>query len=696
MTGLSLSLLGPFSAYLNGRPLHKFRTNRVQALLAYLATESALGTRRHRREALMEMFWPGLPLKSAQVNLRQTVYQLRLAISEESGADGDEPIPFVLSDRQSVQINRAYPLEFDVSRFLAFLSNSPDRWPVAFELYRGDFLPDFYLMDANPFEEWAAARRAAFRQQVLDALDRLADEALREGELETAERYGRRQLEIDKLRESAYRQLMITYAWNARQSDSLALYQEWVRIVGSELGASPDEATTALYDTIREGRLGTAPTKSSAPATDTIFPEISEPAIPTSPYRGLYAFREEDSPFFFGREAYTDKLLDAVGKRIIVAVVGPSGSGKSSVLHAGLMANLRAAGGWVAVTFRPGSDPFQALAAALHPWLEAEIHEAERLLEIRRLSAALAEGTLPLDDVFTRIIGKHSDADRLLLAVDQFEELYTLCPEPDIRRRFLDTLLAAVSEQALHREPAFTFVLTLRADFLGQALSYRPFADALQDADVKLGPMTREELARAIEQPAGLQKVSFDEGLADRIVDDVGNAPGNLPLLQFALAALWERQVRSRLTHASYEESGRVQGALALYADQIYGGLGSAEQEAAQRLFVQLVRPGGRAEDTRRLASRTELGESDWALAQRLADARLVVVDRDPSGQETAELVHEALIQRWQRLQRWIETDRAFRTWQERLRVAIRQWETSQYDEGGLLRGYRWLKRRAG
>ena len=172
-----------------------------------------------------------------------------------------------------------------------------------------------------------------------------------------------------------------------------------------------------------------------------------------------------------------------------------------------------------------------------------------------------------------------------------------------------------------------------------------------------------------------------------RILDDVGEEPGNLPLLEFALSLLWERLDQGWLTHDAYDEIGRVDGALARYAEEVYDSLAPEHQLAAQRIFIQLVQPGEGTEDTRRVARRSELGEGNWPLVQHLADKRLVVTGRDAAGQETVEVVHEALIRSWERLRGSIEEDRAFRVWQEGLRAAMRQWQASDQDEGGLLRG---------
>ncbi len=275
----------------------------------------------------------------------------------------------------------------------------------------------------------------------------------------------------------------------------------------------------------------------------------------------------------------------------------------------------------------------------------------------------------------------------MLLVADQFEELYTLCHDEAIRRLFLDSLLASLPASTFESSSPLVLVLTMRADFLGSALSYRPFADRLQNADIKLGSMNCSELSQVIEKPAEKLGVTFEAGLVERILDDVEDEPGNLPLLEFALTELWKKRTGKQLTHGAYEAIGQVKGALADYADEKYGNLTPDEQEQARRIFIQLVRPGEGTEDTRRLATKDELGADNWSLVQKLADVRLVVTARNATGQQTVEIVHEALIQNWGKLRQWMETDRKFRAWQEWLRAVMHQWEDAKRDEGALLRG---------
>jgi hypothetical protein len=375
------------------------------------------------------------------------------------------------------------------------------------------------------------------------------------------------------------------------------------------------------------------------------WPDLDHQAIPSSPYRGLFAFREQDTRFFFGREQFTEALVEAVRNKPLVAVIGPSGCGKSSVVFAGLVPRLRHEGAWLIVSFRPGNSPFHSLAASLLPVLEPQTSETDRLVEIGKLAEALRKGEVAVWDVTQRILQKDPAAGSLLLIADQFEELYTLCREPEERQRLLDVLLAAVQEAPPLHGSRLALVASLRADFLDHALSYRPMADALQQADLKLGPMNRQELQEVVERPAEQLGVMIEEGLTKRMLDAVSEEPGDLPLLEFTLALLWAKQTDGKLSHAAYDQFGGVQKALASYAEEVFGKLSQEEREQAQRVFIQLVRPGEGTADTRRRATRAEIGEENWGLVTHLADARLVVSGRDAAtGLETVEIVHEAMI----------------------------------------------------
>jgi formylglycine-generating enzyme required for sulfatase activity len=419
------------------------------------------------------------------------------------------------------------------------------------------------------------------------------------------------------------------------------------------------------------------------------------------PYRGLEVFREEDAPLFFGREAFTEDLRKAVADQSLVAVVGRSGSGKSSVVRAGLVPSLRRPDGdrvWEVVTLLPGAQPLHALAGALLPLLEPEMSEIDRLVEINKQAGHLAAGSLRLHQVINRVIEKQPGTDRLLLVIDQWEELYTQTTGDDKAKdehkrdvtRFIDELLAATDAAPV------TVVLTLRADFYGDTLLHRRLADALPRAQVNLGPMTREELERAVTKPAGKVGLSFDTGLVDRLLDDVGEEPGNLPLMEFALKVLWEGRRGDRLLYDVYKAMDGVKGAIAKRAETLYKRLDSAQQQAAERAFTKLVRPGEKRDDTRRRAGIDEMDPAAQTLVRTLAgkDARLLVTGRDAvTGRETVEVAHEALIDKWERLKLWMDKIREARKDQLLMDDLAEQWrEQGKPRLSGLASG-RTLKR---
>jgi hypothetical protein len=365
------------------------------------------------------------------------------------------------------------------------------------------------------------------------------------------------------------------------------------------------------------------------------------------PYKSLFHFRPDDAEIFYGRGVFVDELLTAVQTRNFVPIFGASGSGKSSVVFAGLVPKLEQLGQWQFTHFRPGSNPFLALAQALIPLYAPNINDTERLAQTRQLSNYLRDGDVLITDVFTQI-QQQLPQNRMLLIADQFEELYTLCDE-EIQRSFLDTLLAGF----LANSPSSpVLVATMRADFLGNALSYPPFADMLRSADIKIRSMNRQELLEVIEKPAQDLEIYFEQGLVERILDEVDNRPGNLPLLEFALTELWRKRNGKYLTHENYTAIGEIQGVLAKYADAEYDKFQTEkERQQIRRIFIQLVRPGEGTEDTKRVATQDNLGETTWDMVTKLANSRLVVTSQNMDGQNTVEIVHEALIHNWGTLQ---------------------------------------------
>ena len=421
------------------------------------------------------------------------------------------------------------------------------------------------------------------------------------------------------------------------------------------------------------------------------------------PYRGLHFFREQDAAFFFGRDKAVDDLQDKLRHCTFVALVGASGVGKSSVVRAGLLPKLRqeTRDPWEIVTIVPGNRPLYNLAAGLMPLLEPELGENELLIEIGTQAQAFLQGTLQVRDVLERILRKQPGTSHFLLVVDQWEELYTLAQSrqqshegnkqasPDQRetqvKRFIDGLLDASEAGVMN------IVTTMRGDFMGQVISYRRLADRLQDAQINLGPMRTEELRQAIEAPSQKLASGFEPGLVDTLLADVGDEPGNLPLLEFVLEQLWQDETRrgGLLRHQAYRDMNRLKGALAQKADEFYHNLNERDRQQLRLILLQLVHSSENADYTRRRANSQELDRKAGSLVDQLIKERLLVSNRDKETQNnTLEIAHEALIRGWPRYQTWLEEEKDFLLWHERLRSALEDWQNNQ-DQTVLLGGQR-------
>ncbi|MFB0620265.1 hypothetical protein [Streptomyces sp. AGS-58] len=378
------------------------------------------------------------------------------------------------------------------------------------------------------------------------------------------------------------------------------------------------------------------------------------------PYRGLARFEPGDAGLFFGRDQLTDRLLELTRSRRFTALFGPSGSGKSSLLRAGLIPRLRTAN-------QSGPQP-----AALR---------------------VLTPGEHPLRTHEQRLTPKDVDGDTWLI-VDQFEELYTLCHDPAERPEFIDRLLTATDPGSRLR-----VVIAVRADFLGRCAEHSQLTAALQDGTVLAGPMSRDELREAIVRPAQAAGLIVERGLTTRILNEVEGEPGALPLMSHVLRETWRRRRGRALTEEAYEAAGGVHGAIAQTAEDVYAGLSAELAQLARLVLLRLIAPGEGAQDTRRPVDRSELdfvpgptsaahapvAAADVSLVlDRLARARLITLDQD-----TVDLAHEALITAWPRLSGWIDEKREQLRVHRRLTEAARTWDELGRDPGALYRGTR-------
>jgi WD40 repeat protein/transcriptional regulator with XRE-family HTH domain/energy-coupling factor transporter ATP-binding protein EcfA2 len=385
------------------------------------------------------------------------------------------------------------------------------------------------------------------------------------------------------------------------------------------------------------------------------------PSAGIPPYKGLLFFDQADAELFFGREILTTHLADRVADLAVdassrfLAVVGASGSGKSSLARAGLAVALQKMG-WEIHIFTPTTNPLKTLAA--------------------NYNSTRAKN------------GKHH-----LILVDQFEETFTLCHDENERSAFIERLLSIARDKLLNT----TVVIALRADFYSHCAQYPLLREAVAAEQEYIGQMTKDELRRAIVEPAKQGGWEFESGLVELLLNDIGAdglgqpEPGALPLLSHALLATWERRRGRTFTLAGYQASGGVRGAIAETAESVFTDqLNHAQQNLARNIFLRLTELGEGTEDTRRRAALNELANQTNEAAQlravlnTLADARLITLNED-----SAEVAHEALIREWERLHEWLTQDREGLHLHRHLTDSTHEWEARGHDAAELYRGAR-------
>jgi len=398
------------------------------------------------------------------------------------------------------------------------------------------------------------------------------------------------------------------------------------------------------------------------------------PAPGAQPYKGLAYFTEADADNFFGRETLSEAIARRLGKTRFLAVIGASGSGKSSLLRAGVVPLLRKKN-WLIKIMTPTAQPVQRLANALAakngPLSTADDLQAELVANARTLHLAANR------------LAAQGNADHLLLVIDQFEELFTLCRDEVERQAFINNLLTAANG-----EGALTQMIGLRADFYGRVAQYEELRQLISREQEYIGPMRQDDLVRVIAEPAKRGGWQFVEGLVEQILEDVAGEPGYLPLLSHALLETWELRRGTVMTLGGYRTAGGVEGAIARTAEDTLQGMDSAQLPVVRHIFLSLTEPGEGAEDTRRIATTDELRRFDAGettvgkTMEELVDARLITVDGDE-----VQVAHEALIRRWPRLRSWIDEDRERLSFNRRLTRAAQEWEENSRQPDYLFRG---------
>jgi WD40 repeat protein/DNA-binding SARP family transcriptional activator len=615
---LEFRILGPLSVRADGAPV-ALGGPKQRGLLALLLLNA---NRVVSRDRLVAELFPEQSVNSADHALRNHVSRLRKVFA---AVGSDEPR---VAARAPGYLLRVEPGELDLERFEQIVSDGREALAAgrteaaaallrsAEQLWEGRPFAD---LEFEPFGRLEVERleelRLAAVEERIDAELALGRALALVPELETL-------ADDHPYREHFRAQLMLALYRSGRQAEGLAVYQQARTLLNDELGLEPGTELQELQRAILIQDAALIPAVVEDGCGADAFRDIC-------PFKGLAPFEPADAEFFFGRERLVDELLGRLEDVPFLALVGASGSGKSSLLRAGLLPALD----HDHVLVRPGEpQPFTGTA-----------------------------------NVF---------------AVDQLEELFAAEVTEEQRRAFVTALV----ETAWDPERRALVITALRADFFVHLARYPELADLVGPNHVLLGPMSASELRRTIEGPSERVGLGVEPELVDTLVDDVGGEPGGLPLLSTALVDLWEERDGRTLTLAAYAQSGGVHGAVARHAEVAFRSLDPDDRPVARRVLLRLV--GGDEALTRRRASRDELdADEDERVSHVLSvltERRLLVLDGD-----SVELIHEALLQHWPRLRSWLEEDNQGRVLQLRLAQAAAEWQESGREPGQLYRGAR-------
>jgi DNA-binding SARP family transcriptional activator len=675
---LKIHLLGQFNFQANHVPL-ELPSRPAQSLLAYLVLNAGVI---HRREKLASLMWPEATEINARGYLRRVLWQMRKSLRSGSLAWEDylqiNDIEVAFNDHSD------YWLDADLLLARGEVTSLDDLIEIV-QLYRGELLPGFY-------DQWTVIERERLLLAYHQKMNLLLECLIKSAQWQEALKWGEQWIRLAYSPEPAFRALMIAHAGLGDQGMVSATYQRCREDLNRDLGLEPSPETQHLFQQLVAGEALPTILGLPEPVTTSILDEQPAPGSP--PYKGLEYFDTRDADLFFGREKLTAHLARRLreGEQLLF-VVGASGSGKSSLVRAGLIPDLKRGeslvdgsfppegnANWLVHVIQPTAQPLEILATSL--WKEgSSLHNMAALIDdLRQDSCSL--------HLCARRLCQAQDATRLLLVVDQFEELFTLCQDERQRTAFIANLLTAIDPNF---EGPTSVVVTLRADFYAHCAQYPGLRQQLAAHQEYIGPMSSEELRRAIEEPARRGAWEFEPGLVDLILRDVRDQPGSLPLLSHALLETWRRRRGRILSLKSYAESGSVYGAIARTAETIYQqGLDDVQQAIARQIFLRLTELGEEAPETRRRARTSELLPSAdqrpevEAVLEKLVAARLVTVSED-----YAEVSHEALIREWPTLRGWLEEDRQGFQLHRQLTETALSWESMDRDESVLYRGAR-------
>jgi WD40 repeat protein/DNA-binding SARP family transcriptional activator len=556
---------------------------------------------------------------------------------------------------------------------------------------------------------WLDGQRRRLGLLLLRAVETVAAARLALGDHQHAAEAADVAIALDPFRETAHRLLLRAHLGAGDGAAGLRAFERCRRLLAEELGVDPAPETRALHGElvrigaarVPPGRIGpTAAAAVTARTAVVVGNGRTGPSPDVPPYVGLRTFDRSDAAWFFGRDGDVTRLLDRLDRTRFLAVLGASGSGKSSLVRAGLVPALRrgalpGADTWPVIVVRPGHDPLGGLAAQLaglaaHLGGSASPVGGARRPDPATLTARLRAGGRHLHELVEGLLrDRRGDGARLLVVVDQLEELFTLPHDPQVARAFLEGLAAAAATPGGRT----VVVATLRADVYDRLADHPTVADLASGHQFLVTPMDEVGLAEAVEGPARRAGLRLEPGLTHLILRDVARQPAALPLLQQALLELWHRREDTTLTIAGYHATGGVAEALARRAEAEFDALSPTDQRLARRVLLRLVQPGEGTADSRRVVPTSELvtrpAEQPAVdrVIERLTAARLLTTDRDLVGARRVELAHEALIRAWPRLRAWMDDDRASLVLQRRLTDAAVEWDRVERDDGALFRG---------
>jgi basic membrane lipoprotein Med (substrate-binding protein (PBP1-ABC) superfamily)/DNA-binding SARP family transcriptional activator len=625
-------------------------------------------------DRLIDLLWGENPPRTASHSIQIYISDLRKAIETPEGRRilATRPPGYQLdADPTSIDAREFERLVEEGSRKLRSGDRAGGAQDIraALGLWRGPALSDF------AYEEFAQPYIRRFHDLHLDAIEELAGAELEAGHHGDVVPMLDAAIRDDPLRERSRELLMLALYRSGRHAEALRTYQQLRAVLGDELGLDPSPPLQRLQERI----LLHDPTL--LPASDAPSTEESR----RNPYKGLRPFAEADAGDFFGRDDLVEQLIRTLREGApLVALVGPSGSGKSSVIAAGLIPRLRAGDvpgseHWIIGQMVPGANPLADVEGVVAATAD--------------VPNGLATLLAPTDEdggsaISLRVM---SAGARVLLVIDQFEELFTITDEQP-RRRFLSAIAGAVAEPGSQ----ITVLLALRADYYDRPLLHPEFAQQFIPGVVNALPMTANELEAVIVGPAERAGVAVEPALLAELVADAADRPGTLPLLEFALTELFDQRTRASLTLDGYRALGGVRGVLSRSAEALFGALNDDERQVAMQVFLRLVQLGhGTAESRRRLpiSDLTELDLDPVALSSVLdafGGRRLLSFDREPvAGHATVEVAHESLFREWDRLAAWIDRHRAALRRYETFTAAAEEWEASGRDADYLLTGTR-------